>query len=341
MTSPELHADDLLDREARGLLSEEERSRLKSHLTVCSVCRFERAVRADFKAEFEALGAIRPEPEVSAKPELGRSLTTRRRRRVLRIGLIAAALLLGGAAAAKLAGHGVFSFVAPSFGPSGAGAKPPAEEARRNEAKHGAGLARASTALKPDAPEASAAAEGDSSVPPPASAPEAPADLANLAHVRRSAVATEGTSPAVQSMRAADAEQPAEPSSAPTESPAALFEAASAAREQGNYELAVERYETLLQRFPASAQALATPAILGRLQLDRGNAALALAQFDAYLSSGSTTLREEAMVGRALAFGKLGQAVQEAAAWQALLSAYPSSLHAARARQRLSALGAR
>jgi hypothetical protein len=77
---------------------------------------------------------------------------------------------------------------------------------------------------------------------------------------------------------------------------------------------------------------------LGRLLLDRGDPKAALARFDAYLASGATTLGEEALLGRALAFGKLGQSMQEAEAWQALLQRYPSSLHAARARERLAAL---
>ena len=54
MMSPELHAEDLLDREARGALTAEERARLESHLVACSVCRFERQVRGDFRDEFRS-----------------------------------------------------------------------------------------------------------------------------------------------------------------------------------------------------------------------------------------------------------------------------------------------
>ena len=49
-------------------------------------------------------------------------------------------------------------------------------------------------------------------------------------------------------------------------------------------------------------------------------------------------LDEESMVGRALALHKLGKRDQERAAWAALLSQHPNSIHAARARQRLSEL---
>jgi len=110
------------------------------------------------------------------------------------------------------------------------------------------------------------------------------------------------------------------------------------AREQGDYAVAVDCYERLLALFPSSPQALTAQAVLGRLLLDRGDPGAALRHFDAYLASGETTLAEEAMLGRALAFGKLGRSVPEADAWQALLRAYPGSLHAARARDRLSVL---
>jgi tetratricopeptide (TPR) repeat protein len=45
------HPDDLLDRELRGLLSDDERGRLDAHLAGCAVCRLERSLRADFAEE--------------------------------------------------------------------------------------------------------------------------------------------------------------------------------------------------------------------------------------------------------------------------------------------------
>ena len=38
MTAPELHADDLLEREVRGSLTSDERARLEEHLADCPHC---------------------------------------------------------------------------------------------------------------------------------------------------------------------------------------------------------------------------------------------------------------------------------------------------------------
>lgn len=52
MTVVDFHPDDLLDRDARGLLAPDERVRLSEHLKQCTVCRLELQLRADFRAEF-------------------------------------------------------------------------------------------------------------------------------------------------------------------------------------------------------------------------------------------------------------------------------------------------
>lgn len=51
MNVVDLHPDDLLDREARGALTAQERARLDAHLAVCVACRFERVARDDFAME--------------------------------------------------------------------------------------------------------------------------------------------------------------------------------------------------------------------------------------------------------------------------------------------------
>jgi TolA-binding protein len=311
MSSPELHADDLLDREIRGTLTSEERLRLREHLAVCAVCRFERAVRADFKAEFAAQSLPRDdEAEHESKLEIRRIGASSRRIRLRLMGLVAAMLLLGSVAAAELSGNGLFAYLGRSPAPILQVRPAPSalEPVKRKRVRPAASTA-ATPAASSAEPEATPSAE-------PAS--EASASSASVAPAS-----------------AAKAEPHLPPASA-----SALFDEAREAREQGEYTLAMQRYESLLALFPSSPQASTTHAVLGRLLLDRGDPAAALGHFDAYLSSGATTLGEEAMLGRALAFGKLGQGVQEAKAWRALLERYPSSLHAARATERLRTLGA-
>jgi Putative zinc-finger len=125
---------------------------------------------------------------------------------------------------------------------------------------------------------------------------------------------------------------------APTRTASTVFAEANAARVSGDYSTAFRLYSEVQSSFPSSAEARTTQAILGRLLLDRGNAAGALRQYDAYLSGGGG-LREEAMVGRATALRRLGRTGEEAAAWSIFLKAYPSSAHAENARKRLAEIG--
>jgi TolA-binding protein len=295
------------------LLSSEERARLEEHLAVCSVCRFERAVRADFRSEFESLGAGRPEevPEDNGNvaPPIMR---TRRRIRVRLLGLVAVLLLLAGVATAELSGGRLLAYV-----PWSSASKPAATTGNvdeRTKPKRPARVAAMSASPLHGSPAPAP--------PPSASDKGSPETAASTPH---GAVAG-APKPAAALPQVASA--------------STLFEEARVAREQGAYAVAVERYERLLALFPSSPQALTAHAVLGRLLLDRGDPSAALRHFDAYLSSAGTTLGEEAMLGRALAFGKLGQSMQEADAWHALLRAYPSSLHAARAKERLGMLPA-
>lgn len=120
-----------------------------------------------------------------------------------------------------------------------------------------------------------------------------------------------------------------------------LFSLANQARRDGKVTEAARLYRSLQEHFAGSTEELVSRVSLGRLLLDRlGDSRGALVQFNSYLASpAGTALREEAMVGRALALGRLGRAAEERAAWQALLDSWPKSTHRKRAQARLSELG--
>jgi hypothetical protein len=124
-------------------------------------------------------------------------------------------------------------------------------------------------------------------------------------------------------------------------SPSELFSRANQARRDGKVTEAARLYRALQERFSGTSEELVSRVSLGRLLLDRsGDSRGALVQFNSYLASpGAGALREEAMVGRALALGRLGRAREERAAWNALLDAWPKSTHRKRAEARLAELG--
>lgn len=127
---------------------------------------------------------------------------------------------------------------------------------------------------------------------------------------------------------------------APREAPtaAALFSRASDLRRQGRVEQAIDTYRLLQQRHPRTREASLSFALSGRLQLERGRPAQALAEFDRYLTVGNQTtdVAEEALAGRAEALRRLGRRAEEAEAWRALLARFPGSIYAAQAHARLA-----
>jgi outer membrane protein assembly factor BamD (BamD/ComL family) len=127
---------------------------------------------------------------------------------------------------------------------------------------------------------------------------------------------------------------------APAESPAELFARANAARRAGHTREAARSYQQLQREFPGSSEELVSRVTLGRWMLDRlHDPAGALARFDSYLANPvHTALREEALIGRALALGRLGRRTEERGAWTAFLAAFPGSVYVERAHGRLEAL---
>lgn len=119
---------------------------------------------------------------------------------------------------------------------------------------------------------------------------------------------------------------------------ATLFRDANAARRAGKFALAESLYTELQARYPGTDEASVTRVSLGRLLLAGGRAREADQQFKSYLGSGRKNLVEEALVGRAEALARLGERGEERSVWQVLLRNHPSSVYAARARQRLDEL---
>lgn len=118
----------------------------------------------------------------------------------------------------------------------------------------------------------------------------------------------------------------------------ALFREANAARRRGDAAIARALYLRLEHDFPASDEAHLAHVSLGNLLLAMGRPREAEAQFAGY-AGGRSTLAQEALVGRAQSLAALGRGAEERRVWQALLRDYPGSVYAARAQQRLDALG--
>ncbi len=322
MKSVDLHPEDLLERDARGELTPDEKARLLAHLALCDVCRFEQLARADVERELGRAEAVdvqrllasvltpeslRASRRPSARPGATRRLASR-------AALLAAALItIAGVSAA-------------------------------------AGWPRIRATFSHHDRTVDTLAEAPSA---PALARRTPTPIVPRPVVTETPVSVEApvapivpvvTPPTlVQTSVARPVLPPAAPPVDPVPAPATaatLFEEATRARRAGDGTAAAIGYQKLIAAYPSSAEAHQALAALGRMQLDRGDAAGALGDFDQYLRAGGP-LREDVMADRAVALRRLGRSGDEAVAWSSLLAAYPSSVHAERARRRLTELGVR
>jgi tetratricopeptide (TPR) repeat protein len=118
-------------------------------------------------------------------------------------------------------------------------------------------------------------------------------------------------------------------------SAASLFEQASALRDRNRVDEAIAVFRKLQQLFPSTREARISFAVAGRMLLDRGRPAQALAQFDQHLARGGEA-PEVALAGRATALGQMRRFSVEREAWQKLLDSYPGTVYASQAKERLA-----
>ena len=334
MTRVDLHPEELLEAERRGELDPAARARLDAHAAACAACAFERAAAADFEAErlrerpgdeelasriAEATAcAARAAPAEALAPEHRRSHAAPARLPWSRR-LLVAAVMLCATAAAALGGFYVAAQVQ-SKEPEAAAPAPPSAPVVRPPPE-APPPAETPSARHPPPPRAVA---GTPPAEEPSVEPEPPVVLPAVPEPERR-------------LRLAASPAPAAP---PPPTAAELLAAATAARRAGDWPGALELFRELRRRFTGTREELVARVTEGRLLLEQlGEPSGALALFDSYLAAGhGGTLAEEALVGRALALGRLGRSDDERMAWQTLLREFPTSAHAERARARLEEL---
>ena len=301
MSSADLHPEDLLDRVRRGQATAQERERVDAHLARCEACRFEQALIA------QSMRDASPQPGDAARARAIEqaaiaALSARQapaRGRARRAGIWFAALAASSIATAAAAAVITQPAWLERILLSSSGAPKPAPGQPARVRR-----VEAPTPARDDVP--------PTPEPPPPDATPEPLERAKSSSPRH------GTKV----------------------SAAELFATANAARRDHETSAAVRAYRELLRGHPQSPEAKVARVALGRLLLDRvGDARGALRELDAYLADREHgSLREDALIGRALALGRLGRSREERDAWSRLLEEFPRSASAERARARISAL---
>jgi TolA-binding protein len=337
----DLHPEDLLEREACGELTPAEADRLRAHLEVCEVCRFERLARRDVRAEVDEAEEVDVQrllstvltPEMLRRPAVPSAPPPRRRVVQPRVLLLAAAMLT----IASVAGAAGWTELREKV----SGRHPAIETQIEAPARTSTVAARPPAAKVAAAPGPVASVDPGEETPavtalvePPvpellAAAPLSPEPRTTTTHV--------AALPAQELVTANVVRATAAPAAEPPVGAAGLFDRANEARHAGDRTAAIQGYRALLAQYPASAEAHQALAALGKMLLDGGDSGAAVRCFDDYLRTGGP-LRQDVMADRALALQRLGRPGDEAAAWSALLASYPASVHAERARRRLAEL---
>jgi TolA-binding protein len=329
MNRVDLHPEDLFDRARRGMASAQEVQRLHAHLESCPACRYEYTLArdcaegaADLPGDEALLGRVRAGAARALRTSALSRQGGRLRRRPPRVLLLAAAAvvflatLTAGATFARRAYNRIFA----------------RNVEQTISSSHESGTTRKPAPL----PAGRSAADDDlgrSSADNPPEAQIAPPELDDSARVGEE---PSHASPSRAPTAAMDRAKTVEPAASAAE----LFARANLARRRGDVNEAAHLYRDLQSSFPGSPEEIVSRVTLGRLLLDRlGDARGALVQFDSYLANPTHgALREEALIGRALALGRLHRQAEEKGAWAALVAAYPKSAYAERARARLEEL---
>jgi TolA-binding protein len=128
-----------------------------------------------------------------------------------------------------------------------------------------------------------------------------------------------------RSESAASSLPPALPLALTAESPAQLFRRANEARQAARWRDATSAYETLIQRFPNSAEAGLALLTLGKLRLASGDAAGAEVALRQHLMRTPGSTRAEALWNLAAVLEQRGRRQEARATLRQLLAEYPNS----------------